>query len=556
MSTAASRCAYTATRTDYEGWGGDADTWTDLLDVLGVDDDVWSCPHEAVDGEDRCVFHLPPAAVPADVDEAQALLDAVAAAGDGCARRTRQFLGATFGQFDLGRATLETAADHPLVFNGATFTRGAAFAGRSAHAFRFEYATFADEVDFTDATFAGGIDCWGATFERDALFWGATFGGGTTFFRATFANGANFRDATFEDGANFVRTTFGERVNFRGSSFGGEARFRFAAFEDGVSFAASATDETTFAVPPDLSDAALVAVDFGAAPLAGADFEATDLTDADLSAADLRGANLERARLSRATLFGTDLRGAALSGAVMTDARIDDGTRFLEPPVDDLPVAALLPRGLGLLPGVRPVVPACGYDPAFVPAADPDESGVDWPAPDVSRAKSVYRTIETLASLGSRPLLQSRAFVRRQDIQRAQYRSAARTGRGRLERAVDRGRWVRASVARWFLLYGESPWRVIGTGVAVVVVAALLYPLGLVRAGTAGPALTYPWPPTVDRTLPVLAESGYVSLVAFAGGLGRYTPLGLGRVVATAEMVAGVVLFALLVFVFGRRASR
>ena len=88
----------------------------------------------------------------------------------------------------------------------------------------------------------------------------------------------------------------------------------------------------------------------------GADFEDIDLTEVDFRDAALRGANFERTILSRATLIDADLRGAHLSGAVMTDARINDETKLLSPPVNDLPLRAYVPAELLKLDTARRTV--------------------------------------------------------------------------------------------------------------------------------------------------------------------------------------------------------
>lgn len=239
----------------------------------------------------------------------------------------------------------------------------------------------------------------------------------------------------------------------------------------------------------------------------------------------------------------------------MGDVRVNEETKLLHPPVNNLPIESYLPLSVAsIFPGVAQRIPSCGYDPKFVPPNGTNDS-LSWPEPDLNKAKSVYRALENLASLSSRPRLQSRAFVRRQDIQRNLYSKAAEAADTK-EMIVNRGRWMRTLIARGFLLYGESPWRVIGTGTLLILIATMLYPLGMVQIDETGEVLTYPRPPTPAGVLEVLLDSGYISLVAFVGEISGYTPIGFGRILVTVEMIAGVVLFALLIFVIGRRAAR
>jgi uncharacterized membrane protein YkvI len=104
------------------------------------------------------------------------------------------------------------------------------------------------------------------------------------------------------------------------------------------------------------------------------------------------------------------------------------------------------------------------------------------------------------------------------------------------------------------LLYGESPWRVIGGSIGFIVLISLLYPLGgwLQPAGDA--PLTYP---RIAESPDIYLESLYFSTLIFTTlGMGDYEPLGFGQVLATANTAFGAVLVALLVFVLGRRAAR
>lgn len=122
------------------------------------------------------------------------------------------------------------------------------------------------------------------------------------------------------------------------------------------------------------------------------------------------------------------------------------------------------------------------------------------------------------------------------------------------QRAHALSLWLRSWAAKLVLNYGESPWRVIATSAFIVASCALLYPLGFVRPGD-GPPLSYG--PTSSTWVPALFDSLYVSLLTFAtADLGQFQPVGYGRLLMTAEATAGLVLFALLIFVFGRRAAR
>jgi hypothetical protein len=223
-----------------------------------------------------------------------------------------------------------------------------------------------------------------------------------------------------------------------------------------------------------------------------------------------------------------------------------------------------------------PAIPVCAYDPQFeVPENwERDFDGPRWAwgrtpvlfvppedwdgnferaQPDLAKAKRVYRAIENLAGLSSRPHLQRRAFIRRKDIQRRQYKQGTKSDDGRLDWVVNPILQVRASLARWILLYGESPWRIIGWSLAVIFGFALLYPLGGWMKPEDGSPITY----SLGGNPLEFGNSIYYSTLTFTAlGFGDFQPVGFGRVLTTIETGLGAVLLALLVFVLGRRATR
>ena len=99
------------------------------------------------------------------------------------------------------------------------------------------------------------------------------------------------------------------------------------------------------------------------------------------------------------------------------------------------------------------------------------------------------------------------------------------------------------------LLYGESPWRLLGTGMVIILTFTLLYPLGGWIQPEGEEPITYsaiaedPW---------LLGDSLYFSTLTFTTlGMGDYQPVGLGQYLTTANTALGAILISLLVFVFG-----
>lgn len=166
------------------------------------------------------------------------------------------------------------------------------------------------------------------------------------------------------------------------------------------------------------------------------------------------------------------------------------------------------------------------------------------PESDVERAMKTYRELERTGSQGGLDELHSRLYLSRKDLQRYEYR--------------ENGcytRWVRSTASNLVIRYGESPWRVLATGLSVVLLCAILYPaLGLVHVGTET-SLRYSLQPADLAT--TFVQSLYFSTLTFTTlGLGDFQPVGAGQVVAILETATGATILALLVFVFGRRATR
>lgn len=524
-----------------------------------------------------------------------------------------KFSGATFaGRADFSGATL--GAWTP--FLGTAFEGAASFAGATLGGVNFSAAAFDERADFSEATFDGGgyfidatfdgrVDFSGASFASDAKadFSGATFDPRSEFdsmtFRADFAGAvfdgdASFSDATFEGVADFTDVSFAS-VYFVGTSFNDEVDFRTGRSEDaaadspfrgpadlseldareGVDFRIVETapdgsrvpvfgDEATLAdasLPEsrlggtwlgrdvDLSGAGLEGAALVEADVSGVDLSEAVLEGADLRNADLTGARLEDAILTRTRLYGTDFTDARLHGTLFGDARISDATTFLAAGVLWSPLRRLA-GFVNALPGVdMPVGHTVVYDPRTPPVAEPaDGPGDDGGAAtaddisDYTRAAAVYQALESLARTNAAASLASTCFAWRKDMGRK--RLVSDRGEGNRRRVVP---WLFSWVSNLVTRYGESPYRVLATAAFVVLSWGGLYH----RFGLVG--RTPPEGPPVS-----LFEALYFSTMTFTTlGYGDFRPVGrAGQVLAISETSAGVVLLALLVFVFGRRATR
>lgn len=438
-------------------------------------------------------------------------------------------------------------------FQEAEFDDGADFKG----------AQFADIANFQKTDIGGTANFEGVTFGGKADFREAAFGGEANFDWAQFDGWAGYRDAEFTGGASFLRASFDDFAEFGEAMFGGEAVFSASRFQEPANFSHAGIlpfapfcgaadfsrvqfehsptfnifysvngDEerrtATFGPDVDFSNATfrngwrgpgIGAV--GDLDLSGAELEDSNFRDADLSDACLEDANL-----SRSALYGADLTNAELYGTLLSDARINDAT--------DLGIKGRS----SLIPFVSPK-PEVIYDPRTDPAFESTDDAIS----NYTRAAGVYTALESLARKNADSKLASKAYAWRKDMQRKRYWSGEDEGS-----QPHRLAWGRSAVANAVVRYGESPYRVVGLGVLIVLTCGLLYYIGdlLVAVGETA------------SSPPSLLDALYFSTLTFTTlGLGDYRPANeLGRAVTIAETAAGVILLALLVFVFGRRATR
>lgn len=596
-------CEFVLDPEDQETWGGEDNDACLVRDAVLNENGVWECPHEAVGGGDRCIFHKP-----ADEKDDRAVVEELLAVletdrSDDDSQVSPQFLGAMFGTFDLSGVVSEMSAENQVVdlsyttiegdcdwsdvraeleslyldgvevYGDTTFEHA-----RIEGAVKTRDAEFVGESTFEEARFEDGFDCWQPIFRSETSFHGTQFHGDARFSDGKFGGTLFFNEAEFYGDAQFGKTTFVKKCTFSEATFEGETSFYRATFgvdtdeweaHDDITFNnAWFRGETNFHNAECLGDASFFEAEFesevefdgaifsgdlefyGATfndrvrfcdDLEGANFASADLTEADFKWANCRRANFESALLSRATLFGTDLRGAKLAGAVLGDIRIDDETQFLGHPSDDTT------RSPHTVAAMRSDF-YCTYDPAYEHMADQ----TDYDVPDISKAQSVYRALEEVARKASRSRLQARCFVRRQDLTMRSYRESMVNGDSIEERTIAGIRWARTKVTRATILYGESPWRIVASTAFVIALCAMLYPVYGIETG--GGILIYS---TTNNTLQTLFESLYFSVVTFTTlGYGDVQPVGLARLIATLETIAGSALLAMLVFVFGRRATR
>jgi hypothetical protein len=347
-------------------------------------------------------------------------------------------------------------------------------------------------------------------------------------------DGAELTDVNFPPGADFAGVSLRDadmaEVTLRRASLSG-ADLSDTTLVDSDLRGADLTGAKCWEV--ELADGHLAGAD-----LRGADLHESDCSDSVFRNANLQDANLEGAFFARADFFDATLTGTRSYGAVFSEARANEGTELDEFCVYD-------PHSDRSVPDTDRDGPPASAD-SVGEAAGPGNSTGESEISQLSKAEGTYQELESLCAENALLTPQSRYFVRRQDIHTTEHR-----------RDGNWSRWIRARISRAVVLYGESPFRVLGAAGAVIVGSALLYPLGLLRSSGTGELVTYPPPTEPVALVSTLADSLYFSTLTFTTmTFGLFRPVGVGKSLAMLETGAGIVLMALLVFVFGRRATR
>lgn len=209
-------------------------------DDPGVENGVWTCPHEAVDGRERCPFHRPPP--PGGDDRVDRLLDRVetpATAGRHDRERRRQFVGALFDDVAL-RDLVISGPDLATIDLRHCEIRGDLRIERTTcdHLLDLSGATIYGETEVDTATFRRGLWASGATFKKSVRFSRTDVTGEAEFDRTTLEDGALFAEAAFDVGPNFELADSDAALEFDGSDFGArqDANFRGCTVADDLGF--------------------------------------------------------------------------------------------------------------------------------------------------------------------------------------------------------------------------------------------------------------------------------------------------------------------------------
>nr|ABQ75818.1 hypothetical protein [uncultured haloarchaeon] len=217
MSDADGTCDYVLDPDDPETWGAQEGDVCHVDEEVLNEDGVWTCPHDAEEGEDRCIFHLPIEEKENDyvVDSLLNNINEVTTDTSKSEEGLLQFLG-------LRIRSLVFDCDIELPENIGI---------------NFSHSTIYENFDFSDIVLSTShLDLSGVQFLSDATFECSIICGTVSFLGAEFRSSGNFERVEFRNNVGFRFASIKDTISFTGASFIKSANFERTEFEGFVSF--------------------------------------------------------------------------------------------------------------------------------------------------------------------------------------------------------------------------------------------------------------------------------------------------------------------------------
>lgn len=264
----------------------------------------WNCPHQTLDGYDRCLIHLNPGERPGDVDETAWFLNAIKASerqdDQQATRRRKQFIGGRFRNLDLGSTVIDGSDNFPLDFR----------------------YTHIETLDCSDVTITHDIDLGLARVSGTVSMDGdyeEIHGRGGQFNEIVLDESAveslDFRDACIDTVS--IRSGSTDRCDFRHSAVrvfdGSEATFERVNFE----FATVGELTCSFAEfdMVDFDSATFELADFYFADFGQADFRGVAMAEAVFKGVDMDGGYFNESSFGISNWIGFDTGNAYFNGS-------------------------------------------------------------------------------------------------------------------------------------------------------------------------------------------------------------------------------------------------
>lgn len=368
------------------------------------------------------------------------------------------------------------------------------------------------------------------------------------------------RHTKFSHTVNLEHTNFNDRITLRDSIFRCLCKFRYSEFENTADFFdCEFYDRADFKFAKFYEDIWLNEVDFNGHGF----FENCLISSGTFGNTDLRRCYLKHLTIEDSSLDNADFRGSFIKGCSFENVHINQRTRFLGSP--DVEIQKNSVRYSGSIIPFKNRDLKCyhdissdfrqnmSFDREYKSSLNGGVIRTIWSRifdsdfeqkrsealKQISDAESVYITLEDVATDASESKVQSQSFIHRKELSRKRYVYDLFSKNEAYMQPLSG--YIRSTLSKLSMLYGESPWRIIGWSTLVVVICGVLYQFF---------DLVEPNPESI-------AEAMYYSTLIYTSlGFGSFNPVGLGKYLAAFQTSLGLIMLALLVFVLGRRATR
>ena len=192
-----------------------------------LSDETWECPHESGSNSELCIFHQP-----CDKKEDSRVTEEFVKKACSEGARSKEFIGATFGNFDIEHHKIEANDNYPIVLKHAEFQGEFSASFTVFHQpLRLQDACFSTETQDSEAgIFETFEDDDQTAMERDESI------SAPNYFEEDFEGGAAYPETSFDGGIDLRGTKFKQTILAQGAEFNGVADFWGTQFEDNVSF--------------------------------------------------------------------------------------------------------------------------------------------------------------------------------------------------------------------------------------------------------------------------------------------------------------------------------
>ncbi|QLD84367.1 pentapeptide repeat-containing protein [Natronomonas halophila] len=273
-----------------------------------IEDGEWTCPHESLDGSDRCLIHLDPGERPADIDETAWFLNAIEASerqdNQRTTRHRKQFIGGRFRNLDLGSTVIDGTDNYPLDF-------------RYAHIGTLDCSdvTITHDIDLGLARVSGTVSMDGKYEEIRGV--GGQFN--DVVLDGVEVETVDFRDACIDTVS--IESGTVERCDFRHAAVrdfdGGEATFDRVNF-DFATVGALACPFAEFGMV-DFDSATFELADFYFAEFGQADFRGIAMDEAVFKGVDMDGGYFNESSFGISNWIGFDTGNAYFNGSTFDE---------------------------------------------------------------------------------------------------------------------------------------------------------------------------------------------------------------------------------------------